>query len=171
MNARHTTKSSFIRGFGALFALSLATACQPDWDDTEPVPEPPPAQLSLRMERGAGSPRFSWEGGKLHRFEVIECSEPSKQEEVETCSCSGHLVWGLGAADSEPFHEVALEQPFIESPVEYDVRPASDRKGYDARPLVAGRTYLARAVQVGPCPENAENCQRMTALGCQRFVW
>ncbi|QRK11103.1 hypothetical protein JQX13_14135 [Archangium violaceum] len=168
MNARHKTKSSFIRGSGALLALSLATACQPDiaFDGDTEI-----AQLPLRMERGTDSPRFSWEGGKLHRFEVIECSEPSTLEKAETCSCSGHLVWGLGAAESEPFHEVALEQPFIESPIEYGVRPASDRKGHDARPLVAGRTYLATAMQVGPCAKDAENCQQMTALGCQRFVW
>ncbi|WNG32192.1 hypothetical protein F0U61_00160 [Archangium violaceum] len=164
MNARHTTKSSFIRGFGALFALSLATACQLG-------SEPEPAQLSLKMERGANSALFSWEGGKLHRFEVLECTEPPSELDNAGCGCSGHLVWGLGAAASEPLHEVALQQPFLESPVEYGVTPASDRKGYDARPLVAGKTYIARAEQVGPCAEDPENCHQVKAYGCQRFVW
>lgn len=177
MNARQKTKS-FIntRGLGTLLALSLATACQPEIntdpdEDTEPVPGAELVTLPLNVERRADAPLFSWEGGKVHRFEVIECNEPPTQTQVRACACSGALVWGLGPAESEAFHEVAREQPFIESPVEYGVTPASDRKGYEARPLVEGRTYIVRADQVGTCAESPEGCQQVKARGCQSFVW
>ncbi len=81
-----------------VLALSLATACQLGL-------EPEPAQLSLKMERGADSPLFSWEGGKLHRFDVLECTEPPSELDNAGCGCSGHLLLRLRPVNHAAGHE------------------------------------------------------------------
>jgi hypothetical protein len=170
-----STKSFFhVRNLAALLALSLATACQPpepdDTEDTLARPAPEPEAISVRLERSGDALRFSWGEGEVHRFEVVQCAEPLPQEPL-SCRCDGALVWSLGPGESEKFHEVAREAPFIASPVEYGVTPGSDRRGYAARPLVTGRTYIVNATRVGPCEENPQDCQQTTARGCLHFVW
>lgn len=160
MNTPLTNTFFSIRALGALFALGLATGCQPELAAPEEIP--------LRMERTGDTLRFSWEGDQLHRFEVIQCDEAPSEE---YCTCSGHLVWGLGASSAEKFHEVALAEPFLPSPVQYGATPESDRKGYAARPLEAGKTYLVSASRVGPCELGTRDCQETVAQGCQRFTW
>jgi hypothetical protein len=151
------------RSLGALLALSLASACQPAGVEVEAE------DIPLHVDRTGDTLRFSWEGDKVHRFEVIQCNEPPK--EALPCVCSGALVWGLGPGESEKFHEVALQQPFLASPLQYGVTPESDRKDYAARPLVVGGTYLVTASRVGPCEEGPQDCEQVTARGCQTFVW
>jgi hypothetical protein len=151
----------FFRISGALLTLSLASACYfPSDPELEVIP--------LQKERTADTLRFSWEGDMIHRFEVVQCETPPS---LEHCGCNGTLVWGVGPGNNEQFRQVALEAPFIASPLEYGVTPPSDRKGYASRSLVAGETYIARAVRVGPCDNDSQDCQQMIALGCQSFVW
>jgi hypothetical protein len=145
--------------FGALLVLGLASACQGGSPSAEEFP--------LHAERMADSVQFSWEGDKVHRVTVIECDDAPR---LELCGCTGHVVWQLGAAESESFQQVALEAPFLASPLQYEVTPESDRRGDAARPLVAGKTYLASASRVGPW-DGSRNCQQQTAFGCASFVW
>jgi hypothetical protein len=151
-----------LRTFGALLTLCLAPACFPLDNDAEPEVIP------LQLERSSDTLRFSWEGDKIHHLDVVQCDgEPL----ADTCGCNGALVWGLGPSETEKFHDVALEAPFISSPLEYGVTPESDRKAYASRALVSGKHYVVRARRVGPCDNNPQDCQQTIALGCQRFVW
>jgi|GEM_PF-6209416 len=150
-----------LRTFGALLTLCLAPACYPlESDGPEAIP--------LQVERTADTLRFSWEGEKIHHFEVVQCDDGPAQD---FCGCNGALVWGLGPNQTEKFHEVALEAPFVSSPLEYGVTPDSDRRAYASRPLVKGKRYVVQARRVGPCESTPENCQHTTASGCQSFTW
>jgi hypothetical protein len=145
--------------FGALLTLCLAPACS----DNEPEAIP------LQLERSSNTLRFSWEGDNIHYLEVTQCnSEPS----ADACSCSGAVVWKLGPNETEKFRDVALEAPFISSPLEYGVRPASDRRGYASRALESGKLYVVQARRAGPCDNTSDQgCQKTIARGCQRFDW
>ncbi|MDY7226707.1 hypothetical protein [Hyalangium rubrum] len=153
------------RSLAALFTLSLATGCFPS---EEAARETEIEQIPLHMERTQDALRFSWDGDMVHRVDVIQCESAPLQEH---CACNGSLVWGLGAGETEKFHEVALAEPFIASPLQYGVTPGSDRKAYAPRPLVAGKTYLVQAVRVAPCEYGPNDCQKMVARGCQSIVW
>jgi hypothetical protein len=163
-NALKTKPRFTSRNLGALLALSLATACQPA-TEVEVQAE----NIPLHVERTGDTLRFSWEGDKVHHFDVIQCNEPPKED--LPCVCDGALVWGLGPGESEKYHEVALQQPFLASPLQYGVTPESDRKGYAARSLVQGGTYLVTASRVGSCAEEPQNCEQIKARGCQTFRW
>jgi hypothetical protein len=153
--------TSPLRNLGMLLALSLATACQfGDSPEAEEIP--------VSMERSGDSLRISWSGDKVHRVSVLRCNEAPTQG---VCACNGALVWALGAGESEKYDQVALEQPFIASPLEYGVAPASDRRAYAARPLEQGKQYLLEVSRVGPCDKDPKDCQMVTAVGCQAFTW
>lgn len=152
---------SRIRPLGALLTLGLAPACFP-MDTAEPE------DIPLHVERTADTLRSSWEGEKIHHFEVVQCEDAPS---MEFCGCTGALVWGLGPNETKKFHEVALEAPFLASPLEYGVTPESDRKAYASRPLVTGRRYIVQARRVGPCGSSPHDCQQTVARGCQSFVW
>ncbi len=148
---------SLIRNLGALLTLSLATACG----------SPELEEFPLQVEHSGSTVRFSWEGEKVHRFEITQCDNETPA--LDICSCNGFLVWGLGPDDSEKIHEVVQKDPFIGSPLEYGVTPAGDRKGYAARPLVSGKVYLVNASRFAPCEDNTESCALTVARGCQSF--
>lgn len=151
-----------IRTAGALLTLCLAPGCFSLSGGGEPE------DIPLELERSGDTLRISWEGEKIHHLAVIRCDgEPMKN----ACGCNGALVWGLGPNETEKFDVVALEAPFIDSPLEYGVTPESDRKAYASRPLEKGRHYLVNARRVGPCDSSPENCQLTIASGCQSFVW
>lgn len=165
MNAMKTKPLSHTRLLMTLLASSMATAClmMPEREE--------PEELPLRAERAQDTLQLSWDGGEVHRLEVLQCNEPLSPAGSD-CECAGALVWGVGPGDTEKFHEVALQAPFIETPLQYGVTPASDRKNYAARPLVTGKTYSAIVTRVGPCDgDGRQDCQQTIARGCQRFVW
>jgi len=146
--------------FGALLTLCLAPACSPD-NEPEAIP--------LQLERSSNTLRFSWEGDKIHYLKVVQCnSEPP----ANACSCSGALVWEVGPNEAERSGDVALEAPFISSPLEYGVRPANDRRDSTSSALVSGKHYVVEVTRVGPCENaSARTCQKTIARGCQRFAW
>ena len=152
-----------LRIFGALLTLCLAPGCLTIGSDSEPE------EIPLQLERTSNTLRFSWEGEKLHHFDVIQCDDDSPA--MDFCGCNGALVWGVGPSETEKFHEVALEAPFIASPLEYGVTPQSDRKAYASRPLVSGKRYIVRARRVAPCDSHPTDCQQTIATGCHAFVW
>ena len=150
-----------IRILGALLTLCLTPGCFSFGSDE-------PEEISLQLERSGDTLRFSWDGEQLHHFDVIQCNDAPS---MESCACNGALFWGLGPSETEKFHEVAVEAPFIASPLEYGVTPQSDRKAYASRPLTTGQRYIVRARRVGPCDSNPTDCEMTIARGCQSFVW
>jgi hypothetical protein len=149
------TPHALIRSLGALLSLSLATACSN---------EPELEEIPVQVEQSGDVFRFSWQGDKVHRVEVFQCESNLS---LDDCMCRGSLVWGLGPSETEEDHEVALEAPFLASPIEYGVTPANDRKGFAARPLVTGKEYLVTVERVGPCADSPENCLEPIARGCK----
>ncbi|WNG33952.1 hypothetical protein F0U61_10135 [Archangium violaceum] len=156
-----------------LRAVSLRAALLPAALVLTPACAPEPEDLHLKVERSGDALLLNWVGGNVHRLDIVECEAASEAdlEASKSCGCTGTVVWSLGPSDEEPMHEVSRGEAFLSAPIEYGVTPATDRKAYAARPLKAGKFYVANIHRFEPCEDNRLNCAQSVAEGCARFTW